>query len=337
MEVEYIGYGNCSGFGIAATDYVLALDSVGVDVKFRPIDAMVSRFFMPDKQKKLDALRRKRVSSNAIQIFHCVPDQQRRYFTKKNKTVCLATFESTKMPSHWHKYISANDLVITPSEFCFNTFKRYDPITVPHALDFSYWSPREPGGARSFTFMAVGAWKQRKGWHELALAWKDFPDCHLKIITDMKDKARIKFGQYNNVSYHTKIQDMAEVMSTADCIVCPTKGEGFGLVGAQALSLQIPLVVTDWSGVQEYANTENATMVPAEIKTLPSMDNLYQFKKQEWAIISPDILSSKMREVIDRPNFSQKKAQRGCKIVRDELSYERVGHKFSKALETLNP
>lgn len=337
MEVEYIGYGNCSGFGVAATDYVLALDSVGVDVKFRPIDSMVSRFFMPDKRKKLEALRRKKLSPNAIQVFHCIPDQQRRYSHKNSKTVCLATFESTKMPSHWHGYISQNDLVITPSDFCSNTFKKYNPIKVPHALDFSYWTPREPGKAKSFTFLAVGAWNQRKGWHELFSAWKDFPDCHLKIVTDFKDKARIKFGEYENVSYHSKIEDMAFFMSACDCVVCPTKGEGFGLVGAQALALQIPLVITHWSGVLEYANTENSIMVPAEIKRLPSMDNLYQFKNQEWAVISPDVLSTKMRSVVDRNIFSKKMAQRGCQIVRDRLSYARVGQVFSKALETINP
>ncbi len=341
MQVEYIAYGNCSGYGNAAKNYMLALDSVGVDVIFRPLDSQVSRYFLPEEQSRLKQFRLKKSNSDAIQIYHCTPAQQRRYVRKKRRyTVGFATFESTKAPSDWLPYLRGNNLVVVPSEFCLNTFDDFARRVslVPHPINVEYWAPRKPYKNDVFTFMAMGSWTTRKGWNELHSAWKGIDKANLKIVTDNLHKARAKFGEFNNVSFHGKLDDPAGFMSRCDAVVCPTMGEGFGLVGVQALALNIPLIITDWSGVKEYANKDVACMIPVEeIRTIHNMDGIPQFRNREWAIINPDVLRTKMKEVMDNYIYFKNIAQRGGQIVRDRLSYGRVGQEFNKALESLNP
>ena len=338
MRIEYIGYGSCSGTGIAAKDYVLALDSIGVDVAFRPIDSKVSRWFMPWEQKRLTELRHKKTDKNWVQVFHCIPDMQRRFsYCRHLKTVGFATYESTKAPSHWKNYLIKNDLVIVPSEFCYNTFDFASNLSlVPHCCNVDYWKPRAAPKNDKFTFVAIGSWMKRKGWDELAQAWCLVRGSRLKIVTDHPEKARIKFGKFDNVSYHSKIQDMAAFMSQCDCVVCPTKGEGFGLVGMQALALGLPLIITEWSGVKEYANKDTACMLPIEkTEVLRTMDGIPQFNNREWPVISPEILRDKMEEVRSNYIFFKNKAQRGCQIVRDRLSYDSVGARLQTAIESI--
>ena len=338
MQIEYIGYGSCTGYGTAAKDYALALSQAGADVVFKPVDSNISRWFNPEDIIALKKLRNKVVTSkDAVQVFHFIPDTQRRYtYKRKNKTVGFATFEASQAPKHWMKYLKSNSLVITPSQFCYDTFSGNDLnlSNIPHCLNIDYWHPRKKIKNNKFTFMAIGSWRRRKGWLELSKAWEGMDDCHLKIVTDLQDKAKIKFGEFNNVSCHSKIQDMAAFMNTADCIVCPTLGEGFGYVGAQALALGMPLIITDYSGVKEYANKDTCCLIPVEEMEVKSMmDNLFQFKECKWPVISPDILRSKMKEVQRNTDFYQKKAQRGCNLVRDMLSYGRVGKRFLTELE----
>ena len=338
MQIEYIGYGSCTGYGTAAKDYALALSQAGADVAFRPIDSMVSRWFSPEDRDALRKLRNNQLTSkDVVQVFHCIPDSQRRFrYKKKKKTVGFATFEANEAPNHWSKYLKLNNLVITPSQFCYDTFdnKGFNLVNIPHCLNTEYWHPRPGNKNKEYTFMAIGSWRRRKGWQELSEAWEGMKGCHLKIVTDLKDKCIKKFSQYDNVSVYTKIDDMAAFMSTADCIVCPTLGEGFGYVGAQALALELPLICTDYSGVKEYVNKDNCCLIPVEEMEVKSMmDNLFQFKGCQWPVISPDILRAKMQEVQRNHDYFEKKAQRGCAFVRDMLSYGRIGKMFLTELE----
>lgn len=337
MQIEYIGYGSCTGYGNAAKDYALALHSVGADVVFRPVDSNISRWHTPQEIAALKKLRNKVITDkDVVQVFHFIPDTQRRYqYKRRNKTVGFATFEANDGPKHWTKYLKTNNKVIVPSDFCHSAFDKRDLnlVKIPHCLNTEYWYPRKVNKNKQYTFMAIGSWRRRKGWLELSKAWQGMTNCHLEIVTDNVSKASGFFGEFKNVSIKTKIEDMATHMSSAHCIVCPTLGEGFGYIGCQALALELPLIITDYSGVKEYANKDTCCLIPVEkMEHKSMMDNLFQFKGCEWPVISPDIIRTKMQEVQRNHTYFEKKAQRGCNFVREMLSYGRVGKSFQQEL-----
>jgi len=274
---------------------------------------------------------------DVVQVFHFIPDTQRRYkYKRRNKTVGFATFEANVGPKHWTKYLKSNDKVVTPSDFCYEVFEKQglNLVKIPHCLNIQYWHPRKSTKNKRYTFMAIGSWRRRKGWFELSKAWEGMDDCHLEIVTDNVSKASKFFGEFKNVSIKTKIEDMAMHMSRAHCIICPTLGEGFGYCGAQALALELPLIITDYSGVKEYANKDTCCLIPVEkMEHKSMMDNLFQFRDCEWPVISPDVIRNKMREVQRNHTFFEKKAQRGCVLVRNMLSYGHVGKRFQQELE----
>jgi glycosyltransferase involved in cell wall biosynthesis len=55
---------------------------------------------------------------------------------------------------------------------------------------------------------------------------------------------------------------MRDLYSLADAFVLPTRGEGWGIPVAEAMAMGLPVIVTNYSGPTEYANEENAYLLP---------------------------------------------------------------------------
>ena len=82
MKVLYVGcYRDGTGWGQAATDYILAMDSAGIDVVPRPIKLNQNKISLP---KRLAELERKDSSGCDICIQHTLP-HYRLWLGKKNK------------------------------------------------------------------------------------------------------------------------------------------------------------------------------------------------------------------------------------------------------------
>jgi len=65
-------------------------------------------------------------------------------------------------------------------------------------------------------------------------------------------------------------EDMRDLLKTADCFVLPTRGEGWGLPIAEAMAMQLPVIVTNYSGPAAYITDENAYL----LSVLPDLDDL---------------------------------------------------------------
>jgi glycosyltransferase involved in cell wall biosynthesis len=56
--------------------------------------------------------------------------------------------------------------------------------------------------------------------------------------------------------------DIRNLLAAADAFVLPTRGEGWGLPIAEAMSMALPVIVTDCQGPNAYANSSNAYIIP---------------------------------------------------------------------------
>ena len=107
MKVLYIGcYRDGTGWGQAATDYILAMDSVGIDVVPRPLKLNGNQFPLP---KRILELEEKDSSGCDICIQHTLPHLME-YSTKFEKNIALYSTETSNfIDSGWSRKINMMD------------------------------------------------------------------------------------------------------------------------------------------------------------------------------------------------------------------------------------
>mmetsp|Transcript_12376 Transcript_12376/g.18773 ORF Transcript_12376/g.18773 Transcript_12376/m.18773 type:complete len:131 (-) Transcript_12376:30-422(-) len=92
-------------------------------------------------------------------------------------------------------------------------------------------------------------------------------------------------------------EEMRMLYWESNAFVLPTRGEGWCLPVAEAMSIGLPVIVTNYSGPTAYADNTNAFLVPLDDK-----DDLNGY-------VSPsvEILSQHMRNVFENPQTAAAK------------------------------
>jgi len=347
MNIEYICFGSLNGYAIAAKNYILALKNH--NLRIQTLDSQHRIDVAGDNLSLFRKFAKKEEDPEAIQIYHCIPPMQRR--RRKNKTtIGVATFETYDPPRHWVKILNQNDAVIVPSTFCQEIFKNAGvtrPIyLIPHCLDLSkYNSNIAPKQTNSkFRFLFIGAWRKRKGYEELLKAWcsmfSNNEHVELVIKTDKPNKAERTVRKLTNniLIEHRKINEnnMPGFIKSFDCLVLPTKGEGFGLPALQAMALGLPVIVTDYSGCTDFANNDTAFLLkPERIIIKEDMDRIPQFMNRRWAEISVEELGGVMLYVYEHPDEVKEKVRNAEHFVREGFGLDLVGERFSRLFSQL--
>lgn len=154
-----------------------------------------------------------------------------------------------------------------------------------------------------FEFLSIFKWEYRKGWDVLLEAYWDaftvedqvllrlrtylprWEQGNRNITQQIADYAHKVLGkslsQLPPIVWETgsnseldsealSREQMRDLLETADAFVLPTRGEGWGLPIAEAMSMELPVIVTNATGILAYGNEDNAYLIPAE----PYLDDL---------------------------------------------------------------
>ena len=135
-------------------------------------------------------------------------------------------------------------------------------------------APMQPDD-RPFRFLHVSSCFPRKGVDVLLAAWgaaftqddpvelviKTFPNIHNRV----NDEIRALHARHPEAAAIILInQDIdaaamrAALYRSADMVVCPTRGEGFGLPLAEALAMGKPVITTAYGGQSDFCNPDTA-------------------------------------------------------------------------------
>lgn len=362
-HIDLVCFANRSGYAQAAQDYV--------DVIKKSSDYRLHLTLMhtspdqlaitPERYREMMSLMDSPLEDdNFVQIFHCIPDMQRRAW-RGVKSAAFATFETQNPPEHWVEILNSNnDAVIVVSKFNEDVFRKAGvtkPIHyIPHVVNTDlYHVSAIPNRAWDrFTFLYMGTWKQRKGWRELIEAWfREFSlsdNVQLVIKTDKLSVANREIAEVRKnlglseketapILFETKILNELELprfLKSADCLVCPTYGEGFGLPGLQCMALGVPVIVTDYSGCQDYANEDTATLLkPSGFILYNEMDGIPQFRNKKWAHVSVESVKSAMRHVQCNTDIVKQKALRASEMVAEKFNYDVALQGFNRMMESI--
>lgn len=178
------------------------------------------------------------------------------------KRVAVTMFESTKLPEGWVQGLNQCAAVIVPSKFLVEIF-RAEGVTVPiHVvalgINEAYLKVERPARVdRPYTFLAIADRGLRKGWD---LAWHAFrsafhDDPNYKLILKCREKGmQLLSSADSNVEIiraDYSDEEMAALYARCDCMIFPTRGEGFGLPPREFAATGGTVLTTNWGGTAD--------------------------------------------------------------------------------------
>ena len=233
----------------------------------------------------LTGLERHGVTIHMGPIRHEVTRGYERYFTSCQAHACLAFYydyrhgsaalrneriarytmwEATGVPREQIEEINASvALLYVPCHGNLTSYlergARVSVKVLPHGVDPAQWPllDRPRTGDEPYTFGTLSVFSTRKGVDVLIRAFEDeFRQReHVRLLL----KAAHDQGPFRSrdprVEFVTGIVTPARLrdyLAAFDVFVLPSRGEGFGLTGLEAMATGLPLIATNWSGPADY-------------------------------------------------------------------------------------
>jgi len=357
IPILYNCFLNNSGYATAAQDYILALDqSSKYDIKIEIFGTRPTRPSVSDERYEfLMKLQKKELNFDAIQVLHCIPPIQKRV-TKLKKNIAFVVFETFQPDKLWIDILNNNDAMIAVSKFNYKVFA-HEKITkplfyLPHCFDINIYNKNVKSLKKFdiFTFLFMGTWKVRKGYIQLIEAWlTEFntqDNVQLVIKTDKPqyasnyvEKIKKELGKskgFAPILFEKQVLGenlMPSFMKSFDCLVLPSLGEGFYIPALHSMALGVPVIISNFSGCQDYANNDTATLLePSGFILHNDMDGIPQFKNKKWAFIAVKDIREKMRYAINNIDILKDKSKVAYNYVHENFNYNKVANLFGEMI-----
>jgi glycosyltransferase involved in cell wall biosynthesis len=314
MKVLYLGvYKDGTGYAKAAQDYILALDSAGVDVVPRPIKLNGSQPKIPDRILELEAKPNRGPYDAVIQ--HILPS----FFDYNGyipQNIGMYATETDRLPPEWVDKVNTMDRAWVFNESSLtasHTSGVRVPVKVmPHAADVTRYQKRySPLPIKDvikddFTFYFIGEYNKRKNFAALLQAFHlEFePEEPVQLVLKfscpipIKDEIEAIRFSHEIENYIKRLKDMMKIHASAesykkeivisqslsetdimrlhatgDCFVCPSHGEAWCIPAFDAMAMGKTPIVTDHGGFREYIDHFTGYLVDSTPAPVFGMEN----------------------------------------------------------------
>ena len=213
------------------------------------------------------------LDSAEVTLFIGWPAQARRILGRYKRLVGLYVCEGDTVPTEWAEVCNRHHAIIVPSAYCAEAFKA-GGVTVPvHVVQHGF-SPRfrvegpvhTQVGPTVGVLAALNAWYERKGVAEMAEAWERFviahPDWRIEWrTTPCPDWTGRIIPNWQWIVARDSQSDLAAWYRGLTALAMPSRGEGFGLTGLEALACGTPIIAPLHSGLAEYVQPDRDCIV----------------------------------------------------------------------------
>lgn len=192
-----------------------------------------------------------------------------------------------------------------------SVFARKNPLATVAAFRAAF----APGEGPALVIKTINAEHDPEGREALRVAAAGHPDVHL--LEGFVDPSR-----------------RDALLAACDTYVSLHRSEGLGLTVAEAMALGKPVICTDYSGTQEYANAQNAYLVPFALVPVGPGAEPYP-PDARWA--EPDVAaaSALMREVVADPGGARRRGERASDELRRSHAPDVAGSTVEKRLQRI--
>ena len=331
MKIEYRGFWNHTGYGLAAMTNVTALKIAKHQVNVKPYQN--SSHPIPPNQF---------FGSPDVIIDHSQPYTWGRNKVDGTLHIGYTTWEADRIPNGWLENIHKMDQLWVPCEWNKEVFRKCGVVIPIHVIPHHVLQPRTPKKPHNgrYRFYTIATAHYRKNYPGLIEAFKKTLQ---KVDAELWVKiAGSESNYYKNLFQKAGLMDnvvwiderystaqMSDLHASCDCYVSLNTGEGFGLPIADAIAHGNRVVVTGYGAVLDYAKG-HADFVPYKLGPVHSSMRSHGFDGsmsdakadvEEAAKIMSDIAMRKRKIVF---NLSEK-------VLKDH-SYETLALKMEKAM-----
>lgn len=214
----------------------------------------------------------------SVDVFMNVPNVKESWLDGQHR-VSFTMWETDVLPDYFVRWLPLYDQIIVPCDHNVELFSRYhDNVSkVQLGVDTKFWSGyTAPDGP--FRFVAGGSLWLRKGLDVVVKAFLklDLPDAelHIKAAPHARDTEEVRDPRVVLNRRWMDLETQKDWFKQGHVFVAPSRGEGFGLMPLQAISLGMPTIVSDSTGHQEfsYLATGVVPTVKAPAKTIGQWD-----------------------------------------------------------------
>lgn len=123
------------------------------------------------------------------------------------------------------------------------------------------------------------------------------------------------------------------LMRSVDAVVSLHRSEGFGLVLAEAMALGLPVILTNWSGPEDFAGADSAFLVNFSMIPCEDKYGVYGDAGSEWTEPDLEHAAGVMREVASDRERVHQVGERARARIAETLSASRIGAAMRDRLE----
>lgn len=195
--------------------------------------------------------------SASVHVFMNTPNGSRGWIKGQHRA-SFTMWETDVLPDYFVRWLKLYDQVLVPCEHNRELFSQHHPDVrvVPLGVDNKFWSGySEPD--TPFKFLAGGSLWFRKGLDLVVEAFRrlDLPDAelHIKAAPHARDTPDVR---HPRIVMHRNWMDdetQRDWFRQGHVFVAASRGEGFGLMPLQAISLGMPTILSDTTGQKQFS------------------------------------------------------------------------------------
>ena len=328
-----------TGFAIHTLNLAKALNKIA--------DVALEVPYFPNWERQVDGetlamIRKDNTKEITIGIVQ-PPQMELKYSQRPKLSIPFVVFEGDRIPKWWRILLEKYELIFVPSshteQACINSGVESGKIKiVPHGVDSSIFRPSEPIPelkSDKYTFLFVGGWAQGENDRkDLALLFRAFcsefkkenvrllvkihsvynrPDWNLDKEMDRlnlpKDRLEIVIS-----TVHLEDKMLARLYSTADCFVCPSRAEGFGMTFAEAMACGLPVIAGGYGGQIDFVNESHGFLLK-DFELAPSKDRDIIYEGVNWANYKEGELRKYMRYAFEHQEEMKEKGRKAMEDI----------------------
>jgi glycosyltransferase involved in cell wall biosynthesis len=152
-----------------------------------------------------------------------------------------------------------------------------------------------------------------------------------KVMNGLKKTHNYKWPDI--VWVNQKLSSVAGLYALADCMVLPSRAEGFSLTPFEAMVCKTPVIHTEFGGNLDFMNHDNSYLIDYVLREAPK-EGQYHFYSPKALLAEPDIehLKQLMRNVKNNPEQAKQKAEVAYNDVKD-ITWKYVADQILKLIK----